>query len=202
MDELAHAAGQDPLAVRLAHHPDPRARAVIEVAVAKLTSYEVNIADNQLAGKGLAYARYKNAKCYAAVGVVVCVNEETLDVTIEHAVISADAGQVIDSDGLTNQLEGGFIQAASWTLIEAVHLDASGSLSTDWDSYPILRFDEIPTVETHLIDQPLAPPLGAGEATAGPTPAAIANAVFNATGIRIRNLPITADALREAALSG
>ena len=115
-----------------------------------------------------------------------------------HATIAADAGQVVDRDGLENQLEGGFIQAASWTLKEEVHFDARGVTSLDWASYPILTFEEVPSVELVVIDRPDRRALGAGEATTGPTPAAIANAVFDACGARLRNTPFTPAQLRTA----
>ena len=107
--------------------------------------------------------------------------------------ITFDAGQVVNPDGLRNQLEGGAIQAASWTLKEQVTWDAQGITSTDWESYPILTFLEAPETETVLINRPNEPFLGSGEATQGPTPAAIANAVYNATGIRLRRMPFTPD---------
>ena len=109
---------------------------------------------------------------------------------LERAVIAADAGEVVDPDGLENQLEGGLVQAASWTLKEQVVHDGKRTTSVDWETYPILRFDEVPEIETVLLDRPGYPFLGAGEAAQGPTPAAIANAVYAAVGLRIReNLP-------------
>ena len=115
---------------------------------------------------------------------------------LERAVIAADAGQVINPDGLSNQLEGGFIQSASWTLKEQVNFNQDGITSRDWDSYPILRFPEIPKVEVVLINRPGAPTLGSGEATQGPTGAAIANAVFDAVGVRLREIPFTPERLK------
>jgi CO/xanthine dehydrogenase Mo-binding subunit len=106
---------------------------------------------------------------------------------------------IIDPDGLCNQLEGGFIQAASWSLKEQVTWDADGITSRDWDSYPILSFSEIPRLQTFLIEQPDLEALGAGEASTGPTPAAIANAIFDAVGVRVRSVPFTPERLREAA---
>lgn len=200
MDELADSAGIDPVLFRRSHLSDRRAIRVIESASDALNARTPVPERPWLVGRGIAFARYKNTQCYAAVAVLLEVNEETLAIRLRHAVIAADAGQVVDRDGISNQLEGGFIQAASWTLKEAVPLAETGSLAADWESYPILRFTEIPTVETLLLDHPEAPALGAGEATAGPTPAAIANAVCNATGLRIRQLPITPDALQRAAL--
>jgi CO/xanthine dehydrogenase Mo-binding subunit len=120
-------------------------------------------------------------------------------IRLVRAVIAADAGEVVDPDGLVNQLEGGFIQAASWTLKEEVRFDATRIQSRDFESYPILGFAEIPDVETVLLDRPGAPFLGAGEATQGPTPAAIANAVAHATGLRLRRIPFTRERVRESA---
>ena len=115
------------------------------------------------------------------------------------AVIAADAGEIVDPDGLAAQLEGGFVQAASWTLLEAVAWNRGGIASRDWESYPILRFGAVPEIETVLVDRPGEPFLGAGEASCGPAGAAIANAVFDATGVRARRLPLTPENLREAA---
>jgi len=200
MNELAHASGQDDVQFRLNHLRDHRGRAVIMSTAARLKDYQVEEREGWQYGRGIAFARYKNSKCYTAVGVVLGVNQETLEISLRHTVISADAGQVIDKDGLTNQLEGGFIQAASWTLKEAVQLGEFASISENWDSYPILTFPEVPTVETIILDQPEEPNLGAGEATQGPTPAAISNAIFDATGIRIREIPFLPDLLRSLAL--
>ena len=112
--------------------------------------------------------------------------------------IAADAGQIVDPDGLENQLEGGVVQAASWTLKEQVRFDRTRVTSVDWETYPIITFPEIPEIETVLIDRPGAPYLGAGEATQGPTVGAIANAVYDAIGVRLRDLPFTPDNVRAA----
>jgi CO/xanthine dehydrogenase Mo-binding subunit len=195
MDELALRAARDPLEFRLAHLEDPRARAVLETAAARAGWRKRADAGR---GQGLAFARYKNAKCYAAVVVELEVEAATGAIRLVRAVIAADAGEIVDPDGLTNQLEGGFVQSASWTLKEEVRFDEQRILSRDWDTYPILTFAEIPEIETHLLDRPGAPFLGAGEATQGPTPAAIANAVAQATGLRLRRIPFTPEAVRRA----
>lgn len=200
MDELALAAGRDPVEFRLDHLTDPRARAVIRRAEAAAAAYRPVEMPGRRNGKGLAFARYKNRQTYAAVVMFVGVDEQTLRIGLQHAVIAADAGQIIDRDGLANQLEGGLIQSASWTLKEAVKFDDFATTSTDWESYPILKFTEIPTVDVILIDHPELPSMGAGEATQGPTPAAIAGAIYDATGIRLREIPFTSDRLRSAAL--
>ena len=195
MDELAHAAGADPVAFRLAHLQDERARAVIEAAAARIGWEERGRGET---GRGIAFAQYKNQKAYAAVAILLEVDPDTGLVWLRRAVVAADAGQVIDPDGLANQLEGGVVQAASWTLIEQVRFDEGGVTSRDWDSYPILGFREAPEVEAVLLDQPGQPFLGAGEATQGPTPAAIANAIFDATGARMRQLPFLPERVRDA----
>jgi CO/xanthine dehydrogenase Mo-binding subunit len=197
MDELAEAAGADPVDFRLRHLTDPRARAVLEGAATGI-GWETSVAEGR--GRGIAFARYKNAKTYAAVAVELAVTDAA-EVRLYRAVVAADAGQVVDPDGLSAQLEGGLIQAASWTLYEQVTFDRDGITSRDWDSYPILRFDNVPEVETVLINRPGEPFLGAGEATAGPTAAAIANAIRSATGLRLRRLPFTPDSLRAAAMA-
>jgi CO/xanthine dehydrogenase Mo-binding subunit len=146
----------------------------------------------------VAFARYKNRASYCAVVADVQVNKETGDIRLVHAVIAADAGQIVNPDGLSNQLEGGLIQSASWTLKEQVQFDQAGVTSLDWVTYPILRFAEAPTVETVLLNRPGAPFLGGGEASQGPTGAAIANAVFAAVGVRLRQIPFTPERVREA----
>jgi CO/xanthine dehydrogenase Mo-binding subunit len=196
MDELAHAAGVDALAFRMNHLADERARAVLERAAAAADWGKRQKTGGY--GRGLAVSRYKNNKCYAAVVIDLQVDEYGR-IRLERAVIAADAGQIVDAGGLRNQLEGGLIQAASWTLKEQVTYDRRGITSRDWDSYPILRFEDIPPIETVLIDRPDQPYLGSGEGTMGPTPAAIANAVFDAVGLRLRQVPFTPEQLRRAA---
>jgi CO/xanthine dehydrogenase Mo-binding subunit len=151
-------------------------------------------------GRGFGFARYKNSAAYAAVGIELSVDDRAR-VRLRRAVIAADAGEIIDRIGLTSQLEGGLLQAASLTLYEQVRYDADGITSRDWDSYPILRFDNVPEIETVLIERPGDELLGVGEATFGPTAAAIANAIHDATGLRLRRVPFTPDAIRTAALA-
>jgi CO/xanthine dehydrogenase Mo-binding subunit len=200
MDELAALSGKDALAFRLAHLADPRARAVLEAGAerARWSSPRSSGDEQRPRGRGLAFSRYENHKCYAAVFVELEVDLATCAIRLLHAVIAADAGLIIDPDGLENQLEGGFLQAASWTLLEQVSWDRDQVTTRDWESYPILRFEEIPSVETLLLDRPEEPALGAGEATIGPTPAAIANALFDACGARLRTTPFTPARLRAA----
>jgi CO/xanthine dehydrogenase Mo-binding subunit len=187
MDELAHAAGTDPVAFRLRHLEDARARAVIEAA-AERAGWRRGGAG---LGQGLGFARYKNRQCYAAVVIELEVDRTSGAIRLRRGVIAADAGQVVDPDGLANQLEGGLVQSASWTLVEEVRFDRTRVLDTDWESYAILTFPEAPEVETLLLDRPGEAWLGAGEAVQGPTAAAIANALFHATGVRLRRIPFT-----------
>jgi nicotinate dehydrogenase subunit B len=119
-------------------------------------------------------------------------------VRVRRLTLAADVGEVVNPDGARNQLEGGAIQATSWTTKERVRFDHRQVTSQDWESYPILRFSEVPDVHVDLVDRPGLPSLGAGEAAQGPTAGAIANAVAAALDIRVRRLPITADAVVSA----
>ena len=172
LDELAAAAGIDPLALRLAHLRDARAREVIEAGAARAGFDKPKPAGDarRPSGRGMAFSRYENHKCYAAVFVELEVDLASFRIHLKRATIAADAGLIVDPDGLANQLEGGFIQAASWTLHEQVQFDAHGITSLDWQSYPISRFDEVPEVEVILIDRPDEPSRGAGEATTAQPP--------------------------------
>jgi CO/xanthine dehydrogenase Mo-binding subunit len=202
MDELALAAGVDPVAFRLRHLTDERAKAVIEAAAQKIGWQPKAQPSNNGRGQGIAFAQYKNLQCYAAIAVEVTVDRASGQITIPRAVIAADAGQVVNPDGLSNQLEGGFVQALSWTLLEAVGFDQTGVTSRDWESYPILRFTAAPVIETVLLNRPDLPFLGSGEASQNPTPAAVANAVFDAIGVRLRQIPFTPERVQAAMAQG
>ncbi len=187
IDELAERAGEDPVAYRLSILSNPRARAVIERAAA-MAGWSARGAAGAGRGLGIGFAQYKNRSAYAAVIAEVEVDR---DVRLRRVWCAADAGLVINPAGACNQLEGGIVQAASFTLKEQVRFDAQGISSRDWDSYPILRFSEVPDIAVELIGAPDQPSLGMGECTIGPTAAAIGNAVAHALGARIRDLPFT-----------
>lgn len=195
MDQLAEASGVDPVEFRLRHLDDDRARAVIERVADRAQWGDALHAGS---GRGLGFARYNNLKAYAAVVVDLDV-DELANVYLRKIVIAADAGQVVDADGLALQLEGAALQSASWTLYERVTFDSNGITSRDWETYPILRFDNVPAVETVLIDRPHSPSLGPSECAIGPTAAAIANALYKATGLRPSRLPFTPDTIRTEA---
>jgi nicotinate dehydrogenase subunit B len=200
VDELAHEAGTDPVAFRLRYLDDPRARAVVEAAVDKAGARPAETGDGAARGRGFGFSQYKNRQSYVAIVVDLVVDRETGRIRLERAVLAVDAGQIVNPDGLSNQLEGGFTQAASWTLHEQVTFGEDGITSVDWRTYPILRFREAPVIETVLLNRPGQPFLGVGEGTHGPVPGAIANAVFDAVGVRLRRIPFTPgrvlDALR------
>jgi nicotinate dehydrogenase subunit B len=189
MDELAAAAGVDPVAFRLAHLSDPRAREVIE-AVAKKAGWTPGEKGDGARGRGIGFAKYKNLACYVAVVAEVEVDRGSGMVRVPRATAAVDAGLIINPDGLTSQIEGGIVQSVSWTLKEEVRFDQSGILARDWASYPILTMPEAPEVEVELINRPNERPLGAGEGSQGPAVAAVVNAFANATGKRIRDLPL------------
>lgn len=197
MDELARGAGRDPLAFRLAHLDDERAHAVLRAAADRANWGEP--ATRAGSGRGLAFCRYINRKAYAAVIVDLDV-DDAARVHVRRITIAADAGQIVDHEGLRLQIEGGALQSLSFTLYEQVTYDSGSITSRDWETYPILRFDEAPDVETILIDRPGQPYLGPSECSVPPTAAAIANAIFDATGLRLRRTPFTPDAIRATAM--
>ena len=198
MDELAHAAGIDPVQMRLDHLADPRGRAVIEAAC-KRAGLDAKRPRLEGRGMGLGFARYSNEASYAAVVVEV---EVGATLRVLRAVAAVDCGRTVTPDGAANQVEGGVVQAVSWVLKEQVRFDRSRITSRTWEDYPILRFSEAPPVETIIIDRPDEPSVGMGEAVAGPTAAAIANAVFDAVGVRVRDLPLTRERIIAAINQG
>jgi len=197
MDELAERARQDPVAYRLSVLADTRARAVVE-HVARISGWQAGLPVGTGRGRGVAFARYKNMAAYAAVVAEVEVDES---VRLVRVWCAADAGLVINPDGAINQLEGGIIHGASWALKEGVRLDTYGISSRYWESYPVLRFSEVPEVTVELVDAAMDRPcLGVGEASGGPTVAAIGNAVAHALGARLRDLPLTRERVMAALL--
>jgi CO/xanthine dehydrogenase Mo-binding subunit len=196
MDELAAAAGADPVEFRLAHLKDPRAKAVIE-AVAKAADWKGGQGTGT-SGRGIAFAKYKTLATYVAVIVDLELDRASGKIKVPRAYAAADAGLIINPDGLTNQIEGGIVQSTSWTLHEEVRFDRKGILSQSWDSYPILTMQEAPKTSTVLINRPNEHSLGAGEASQGPTVAAIANAFTAATSRRIRELPLHPERVKAA----
>lgn len=197
MDDLAKAAKADPVAFRLRHLRDPRAIAVIEAA-ATLAGWQPNLPAGTGKGRGFGFAKYKNLSAYLAVVVDVELDRQNGQVRVIRAAAAIDAGQVVNRDGLINQTEGGIIQSASWTLKEQVNFTPERVTSRDWGGYPIITFPEIPDIKVTVLDRPAERSLGAGEAAQGPTAAAIANAVAQATGSRIVDLPLSPDRIKGA----
>lgn len=190
LDELALAAKADPVEFRLRHLDDPRARAVIKVAAEHFGW--ADYARRQDHGRGFAFARYKNLAAYLALATEVEVDRKARRVRLKRAIAAVDCGEAVNPDGVENQIQGGILQSASWTLHERVRFDRTRITSRDWSGYPILRFGSIPDeVRVHVLSQPGAPFLGTGEAAQGPTSAAIANAIADATGARLRDIPLT-----------
>jgi len=194
MDELALAAGIDPVDFRLRHLTDPRAIAVVK-AVARIANWtgrrRTRSAVAPAQGRGMAFVQYEGTEAYVAAIVDVDVDVARHSVRVSRAFIAHDCGLIVNPDGLKNQIEGNVVQAISRTLKEAVVFDRSRVTSLDWRSYPILTFAEVPdSIEIELIDHPELPSVGAGEATTSPIPGAIANAIFDATGLRLRDVPL------------
>jgi len=197
MDELARAARADPVEFRLRHLQDERASEVIRLAAARFDWAGYRRRPGR--GRGFAFARYKNMAAYLATAFEIEVDRESGRVRVVRVVAAVDCGEAVNPDGIRNQIEGGIIQALSWSLYEAVTFDASRITSVDWASYPILGFRNLPdTVDVHVISRPGQPFLGTGEAAQGPAAAALANAVADATGARIRELPFTSSRVKAA----
>jgi CO/xanthine dehydrogenase Mo-binding subunit len=207
IDELAAAAGADPLHFRLKYLTDPRGQTAL-ATVARMANWESRPSPSRDAGKGdiargrgMAYVKYNNAITYVGLVAEVEVNKRTGKIRVTDVWCSHDCGQVINPDGAINQIEGGIVQTISRTLIEEVKFDRSRVTSVDWNSYPILRFPDVPQVHVELINRPDQTPWGAGEMSATVVPAAISNAVYDAVGVRLRSVPFTRDKVL-AALGG
>lgn len=192
MDELADKNGDDPIEFRERHLQDPRALDVL-----RRLKNEVHWDRRPKAGSGvgcgLAFARFKNLSSYLALVMQLRVHGQTHAIELIKATALCDAGLIVNPDGVKAQIEGGIVQSSSWTVKEEVRLSKRSRESRDWNSYPILRFDEVPDVQVILINRPDEKSLGVGETAQGPTAAAIANAIFHASGKRLRQLPFTRD---------
>ena len=204
MDELAQAANADPAEYRLRYLKDQRAIDVVQAAM-KLAGWQARPGPNPSAGsgavvsgRGISYLRYNNAITYVAAVAEVEVNKETGEIRVTRVCASHDCGEMVNPDGVANQVEGGVLQTVSRTLMEQVNWDRNKVTSVDWATYPIMRHTQAPKVEVTLIDRPGTPQWGAGEPMACAIPAAIANAVFDATGARMRSLPFTPDKVKAA----
>jgi CO/xanthine dehydrogenase Mo-binding subunit len=196
IDELAHAAGADPLEYRLRYLKDERARDVLTACAEKFGWSSFQKAENR--GRGIAFGRYKNLAAFVAVAIEVEVVRRSGRIRVLRAVGADDSGEIVNPDGIVNQVTGGITQSLSWTLKEEVKFDDTQVLSRDWASYPIITFNEVPQIDVVLIDRPGQPFLGTGEAPTGPTAAALANAVFDACGARLRRIPFTPDRVKSA----
>jgi CO/xanthine dehydrogenase Mo-binding subunit len=202
IDELAHAAGADPIEYRIRHLKDERAIAVLE-AVAKLAQWSPRPAPrggrNGGAGRGVAFVHYDNYSGYAAIALQVSVDRKSGKVSVERVAAAHDCGLIVNPDGLKNQIEGNIVQTLSRALLEYVRFDTSRVTSLDWAGYPILRFSDVPgDIAITLINRPDKPSVGAGEPAAAPVMAAVANAIFDATGVRMRSVPFTAERVKAA----
>ena len=203
-DELAAAAGIDAIEFRLRGLSDARAIAVLQKA-AELIGWQKRPSPNRESagtrmrfGRGMAYVHYKQAENHVAIAMEVMVDRASGKIVVRRVTCAHDCGLIVNPDGLRNQVEGNILQTLSRTLHEEVQFDRSRVTSVDWAGYPILRFNEAPAVEVALIDKPELPPLGAGEAASAPVAAALGNAVFDATGVRLRRVPFTAERVRAA----
>jgi CO/xanthine dehydrogenase Mo-binding subunit len=197
MDELALAAGADPVEFRLRHLDDSRARDVITTAAERFGWTNFKKTSGRV--RCFAFARYKNLAAYCAIAVEAEVEHETGRTRLVRAVAAIDSGDAVNPDGLINQIEGAILQSASWTLYESVSFDDTRITSVDWSTYPILRFDAVPdSIDVHIINRPGQPFLGTGETGQGPAGAALANAIADATGKRLRDVPLTRHRIKAA----
>ncbi|HTS49477.1 MAG TPA: molybdopterin cofactor-binding domain-containing protein [Bryobacteraceae bacterium] len=196
-DELAHQSGLDSLAFRLRLLKDPRAIEVLKQTAARM-DWQTRPSPNRyaaegdlLAGRGIAYMHYKDSETHLALGMTIAVHKPSGRITVRRIVCAHDCGLIVNPDGIRNQIEGNILQTLSRSLHEEVIFDESRVTSTNWASYPNLTFPEVPVVEVVLIDRPDQPSWGGSEAATGPVAAALANAFFDATGVRIRTVPFT-----------
>jgi len=202
-DELAAAAGIDPIEFRLRSLNNPRGIELIR-RVATMMKWQTRPspgADAKAAiarGRGMSYVHYKHNETFVAMGMEVAVERTSGSIKVERVCCAHDCGQIINPDGVRAQIEGGILQTISRVLLEEVKFDRSHVLSVDWSSYPILRFSDVPKLEIDLVDRPNEPPVGAGEAASTTVGAALANAVYDATGARLRTVPFTPERVKAA----
>ena len=206
VDELAAAIGADPVEFRLRGLKDPRAIEVIKRTAALMNwqsrPYQVASTTNGVVrGRGISFVHYKHSETYVGMGMEVAVDRASGQIAVERVACAHDCGQIINPDGVRGQVEGSILQTISRVLMEEVKFDRSRVVSVDWSSYPILRFSGVPRIDIDLIDRPTQPPLGAGEAACAAVGAALANAVQDATGVRLRTVPFTPDRVK-ATLTG
>jgi CO/xanthine dehydrogenase Mo-binding subunit len=198
MDELALKAGMDPVVFRLLHLRDQRARRAIEAVAANFGWNKRPKGDGQR-GCGMAFARYKNIGAYCALAMEVEVDRDTGLISVTRVNAAVDAGQPASPDGVRNQVEGAIVQSLSWTTNERMGFDATHRTTFDWSGYPISRFSNVPaSIDIEILPSPGLPFLGAGETGQGPTGAALANSLADATGVRFREMPISASKIRAA----
>jgi nicotinate dehydrogenase subunit B len=205
-DEIAAAMRVDALEFRASRLTDPRALEVLSRA-SKAFGWQPRPSPNPaaaanglLVGRGVAYTRYKNAENYIATFMEVAVESASGRITVRRVVCAHDCGLVVNPNALRNQIEGGIVQTLSRALHEEVRFDESRVTSVDWGTYPILKFPEAPVVEVILVPRPEEPLWGGGEASTVTVAAALGNAVFDATGVRLRRVPFT-EARVKAALA-
>jgi len=202
-DELAAAAGIDPVEFRLRSLKNPRGIELVK-RVATMMKWQTRPspgADAKAAvarGRGMSYVHYKHSETFVAMGMEVAVERASGSIKVERVCCAHDCGQIINPDGVRAQIEGGILQTISRVLLEEVKFDRSHVTSVDWASYPILRFSDVPKLEIDLVDRPNQPPFGAGEASCAAVGAALANAVYDATGVRLRTVPFTPERVRAA----
>jgi CO/xanthine dehydrogenase Mo-binding subunit len=198
LDELAGKCGIDPIAFRLRFVADARMRDVIAAVAAKAQWRGKPAGSTDGRGRGFSHFFYDKPLSRAAAIVEVAVDRASGAVKVERVTAAFDIGRVINPDGARNQMEGGIIQALSRTLKEQVTFDASGVTSLSWDRYPILDFSEVPEIDVILLDRPEEEPAGAGEAQTPIIPGAVANAIFDAVGVRLREMPFTPERVKRA----
>ena len=197
MDECAAAANADPIEYRRRYLKDARGLELLDRLV-KLANWQPRTGPARQAGdiakgRGVSYIKYELVRTYVGVVADVTVNRKTGKVTVDRFYVAHDCGQIINPDGLKNQLEGNIVQTVSRTLIEDLKWDNGRVTSLDWKSYPILTFPDVPDVVMDLIDRPNERPWGAGEPAAAVVPSAVANAIYDAVGVRMRSVPFTPD---------